>query len=277
LSAAIRRLERDLDVALFERLPRETRLTAAGSVLLEEGRSVLHAMNDMARHVRRAARGEGGRLGVGFFTSLTSGVLAQVITDYASKPDTHLDLWEGARRHQLAALRDRHIDVGLMLAPVHATDLAQAMLWNEPLVAVLPVSHVLATATMVAWRDLADESFIVRDFEHDRSIEEFVRRRAANAGFVPRIAHRVISRETLLGLVGAGHGVSVVPESSTGLRPERVRFVPLANDGETLRIVGAWIPVNANPALPTFLDALRGAAKRLGRDRPLKTPVPISR
>ena len=275
LSAAIKRLEHKLDVVLFERLPRETRLTAAGSVLLEEGRSVLHAVDDIARHVGRAARGGGGRLGIGFFTSLASGVLAQVVADYAGKPDTSLALWEGSRRHQLAVLRDRHIDVGLMLAPVHAADLVQETLWHEPVVAALPANHLQATAATLTWRDLAEEAFIVRDFEHDRSIEEFVRRRTAKAGFVPRVAHRVISRETLLGLVRAGHGVGVVPESSTGLHPDRVRFVPLASDDGTLRIVSAWRPENANPALPAFLDALRSVAKRLGRDQPIKIPFPI--
>lgn len=275
LSAVIRRLERDLDVTLFERLPRETRLTAPGTVLLEEGRSILRAIDDLARHVRRTAQGKNGRLGVGFFTSLTSGVLAQVVADYAARPSTHLDLWEGARRHQLGALRDRYIDVGLMLAPVHASELVQETLWHEPVVAVLPVTHPLTSAAAVAWRDLADEPLIVRGFEHDHFIEDFVHRRAARAGFIPHIAHRVISRETLLGLVGAGHGVGVVPESSTGLRSERVRFAPLVSDGETLRIVGAWSPHNANPALPPFLVALRIAARRFGRDRPLKTPAPI--
>lgn len=272
LSAHIRRIEREFGARLLDRGGHGSRLTPAGELLFGEARALLFQAERAEARMAWVATGQLGHLRVGFFTSLASGVLAAAVGTICS-PELAitLELHETSRRHQLVLLRDGQLDLALALAPVHAADLDVQTLWHEPVVAALPEGHALAGASTLAWSDLAAERFIVREFEHDRAVFDFVHRRAEGAGFTPEIRHRVTSRESLLGLVRAGCGVGVIPESAAGLALAGVRYVQLAGRGADMTIVAARRPEPGppNPVLRRFIGELRDAARRLRRDTSL--------
>ena len=140
LSQQIRRLEAELGTPLLYRTTRTVQLSPAGEVLLVRAREILAAVDAAAEDARRAARGEYGRLAIGFTGSATYALLpalAAALRD--ALPGVVLDLrGELLTPAQVARLLDGTLDLGLLRPPVRARELRVEVLRREPLVAVLP-------------------------------------------------------------------------------------------------------------------------------------------
>ena len=278
LSAHICRLERDFDMVLFKRGGGPTRLTSGGKLLLWEVRELFAHIERLRERARLLSSGFLGTIRIGFSLSLTSGVIMEALRcSGMTRTGVRLEFTETSRRRQISMLRDRELDLALTLHPVYATDLHQETVWHERLIAAFPERHPLANRTTIQWSHLATEPFIVRDFEHDRAVFDLIQRRAENSGFTPDVRYRVVSRENLLGLVAAGFGIGIVPESATGLRVDGVRFVPLSGPGSDLAVLAVRLPLGSHPdspAIARFVDEIRKAAVKLGRDRRLPDRLP---
>src|ERR671933_1348872 len=147
LSRQIRDLERDVGAPLFARVKRRVQLTPAGRAFLPEARLTLSQAERARRTAQRAARGEIGRLRVGFVeAAIYSGVLPDVLSFFRMHlPDIGLSLFEMDPRQQGEAFRDGRIDLGVLhSAPPGAERLLRVEpVYSEPLVAALPHGHRL--------------------------------------------------------------------------------------------------------------------------------------
>jgi DNA-binding transcriptional LysR family regulator len=155
LSRAIRDLERQLGVALFERTTRQVRLTAAGEVLLRDARTALEAVSAAARRARQAGA-PSPRLRVALKADVDGGLLPQILDAYcADDAAVPPELVLGRFGEQAQALRDGRADVGLLLCPFDGRALGSEPLLTEPLLAALAAADPLAARTQLCLADLA--------------------------------------------------------------------------------------------------------------------------
>ncbi|HYD65937.1 LysR family transcriptional regulator [Azospirillum sp.] len=215
LSQSIQALEAELGAKLFERTRRHVELTEPGHLLLAEAREILARTERAVVLTRRAARGEVGELRIGFTAaSPFLPVVPRIIDAYRrSSPDVHLTLTELPSLRQLAALADGRIDVGFVREPRTPTGDAFTFhtVLREPLIAVLRADHRLAALDPVPLAELRDEPFVFYPADYGTSTLEQVSALCAAAGFQPRVAQEAREAFTIIGLIAAGLGVSILP------------------------------------------------------------------
>ncbi len=240
LSVAIRKLEKSLDVLLFDRSARGVTLTAAGEAFLIEARlSLIHA--EQARQsARLAALGEWGVVRLGFVGSASYRLLpAKLPVFLARYPGVRLELVEGTTVSIMDMLREGRLDVGVIRTPVDGSgdDLAIRNVEQDDLIAVLPRAHALAKRKRIDLALLHDEPFVMFSRTHVPGLRAVVVDVCRDAGFTPRVAQEVTQIQTLVGLVGSGLGVALLPGVAATFTSEQIRFVSLSNPAAHKRIM----------------------------------------
>lgn len=261
LSKQIRDLEAELKTALFLRTKRTIRLTEAGEAFLREARKTLVQAEYAAATARRIGRGEVGQLKVGFTGPILNSILPTVVRQFGDRwPEIHLCLRRLQTNEQVVALLDGSLDVGLLHPPIAAPLLLQEVIYREPLVVVLPSNHYLAVdaPAPIALTQLANESFVlfpryVGPILYD-SIIGFCR---STGGFSPVIVQEAFPQQTILGLVAAGIGVSMIHSSAQNIQQRDIVTRPLLEDTPLLESAMAWMPDTLHAALPNFLTTVR--------------------
>src|SRR4051794_9924330 len=162
LSQQIRQLEALVGADLLARTPRRVELTAAGAAFYADAREILDAVDGAVRQAGRIARGEVGRLAVGFVGSgMYSGVPEILRAFRSARPDVDLVLRELTTTAQVEALVAGRIDVGFIRPPVHDADLEVRTVLRERVVAAVPDGHRLAGAAAVSLDELAGEPLVL--------------------------------------------------------------------------------------------------------------------
>jgi DNA-binding transcriptional LysR family regulator len=261
LSQQIRRLEAQLGVTLLHRTTRSVDLAPAGEVLLVRAREILAAVDRATEDTLRAARGEFGRLAVGFTGSATYALLPQVAAALrGALPGVVLDLrGELLTPAQVEGLLAGTLDLGLLRPPVRERELAVEVVRREPLVAVLPEAHRLAGDGTVPLEELAAEPFVVYPSHFRSVVHDAVEETCAAHGFLPRVALEVSETATLVSFVAAGLGVSLVPESVRHMTVHGAVYRPLAREAAGVELAVAWRRADASPVLERALEVVRRA------------------
>jgi DNA-binding transcriptional LysR family regulator len=259
LSKRIRKLEDRIGGPLLVRRYRDVRLTEAGRLLVERGRQLLRDAEATVTLSQRAARGEAGLLRIGFGIASILGLLPGVLLRFRhSHPGVQLQLRDMSTPEQIAALASREIDVGFVRLPV-----ADDRLVVKP---VLDERLVLALGPHTAWnartglRSVAAEPFIIIARPRSASFYDHVLGVCAAAGFAPRIVQEANELFTVLSLVGAGLGVSLVPRSAARMHLPGVRCRGLRQPEAAWNIAVAWHRDAANvPLVQRFVETVRTA------------------
>jgi DNA-binding transcriptional LysR family regulator len=264
LSQQIRRLEAELGVTLLHRTTRSVELAPAGEVLLGRAREILSAVDSATEDTRRAARGEFGRLAVGFTGSATYELLPKLAAALRDAlPGVVLDLrGELLTPAQVTRLLDGTLDLGLLRPPVRERALAVEVLRREPLVVVLPQAHPLAAADAVPLEELAGEPFVVYPSHFRSVVHDAVEETCEAHGFLPRVALEVSETSTLVSFVAAGLGVSLVPESVCHMTVHGAVYRPLAGEAAAVELAVAWRGDEVSPVLERALEVVRGGLGR---------------
>jgi DNA-binding transcriptional LysR family regulator len=269
LSQQIRRFEAELGEPLLYRTTRRVELAPAGEVMLERGREILAAFDAAIEDARRAARGEYGRLAIGFTGSCTYSTLPSVAAALrADLPGLALDLrGELLTPAQVSRLLDGTLDLGLLRPPVHDRDLSTEVLSSEPLVAVLHESHPLAAEEAVQLEMLAGEPFVTYPSHFRSVVHDAVEDACAAHGFEPLAAHEVAETATLVSFVAAGLGVSLVPASVQNMTVRGAVYRPLTQDTTRVELAVAWRRDDERPILTRALDVIRRHLRPSGPGR----------
>jgi DNA-binding transcriptional LysR family regulator len=259
LSQQIRRFEAELGEPLLYRTTRSVELAPAGEALLERAREILAAFDSAVEDARRAARGEYGRLAIGFTGSSTYAMLPTIAAAMRTElPGVVLDLQgELLTPAQVARLIDGTLDLGLLRPPVRERELSTEVLHSEPLLAVLPDSHPLANAEAVPLELLRDEPFVTYPSHFRSVVHDAVEDACAAHGFKPVAAHEVAETATLVSFVAAGLGVSLVPASVRNMTVEGAVYRPLIHDATRVELAVAWRRDDDRPVLKCALDVIR--------------------
>ena len=268
LSVQIRQLEDELGAPLLARDRHHVALTAAGRVFLDHGRRLLRAADEAARAAGRAARGETGRLAIGFIAQLSYEWLPMVLRSFRRRhADVEISLTELTPTRQIEELVDRRIDLGIigLGLPEPHEELEIAVMSEERLVVALPLGHPLARRRTLALAALAREPFIFTSRVDAPAFSPWLMRLCQQAGFEPRIALETDRSPSALNYVAAGFGVALFPAQIGRLAMPAVRFVPLDRSTPKYRLCVAWRKDNDSPALERFLATARDVVKRVER------------
>jgi DNA-binding transcriptional LysR family regulator len=266
LSQQIARLEETLAVRLFERTKRRVALTDAGRVFLTDALAILRQFEQAAMGARRAAKGQIGRLTIGFVEASPFNVLPRLVSRLSRDlPEVSLFLQEMVTEEQVEALRSGRIDVGLLRPMFNEPDFGRLPLLRESYLVALPVGHPLAEADSVPLSALREERFIVTPARKRRYVEGRFRAAFRRAGFEPQVAQEVNQLHTIIGLVGGGIGVALVPHSVSRLDLEGVVYRPLRDkDAPVAELVAAWSLERETPVLRRFLAIAQATASTGG-------------
>lgn len=258
LSQQIRRLEQELGVLLLQRTKRRVELTQAGQAFLEEVRKLLTQVKQAVAVAQRAGRGELGRLTVGFLGAVTYSVLPSILIAFRQKyPDVEVELHELKTSELVEALRDRRVQVGFVRLPVNDKLLQVQPILREPLVVALAERHKLNVPGRISFRDLANESFLMPPRQLAPTFHEQVLDLSHQAGFTPKLGAEASQLQTIINLVAAGMGVTLVPESVRNLAVRGVVFKRLPEPQPTMEIAVAWRRDAHSEVLAAFLNVVR--------------------
>ncbi|UTL96229.1 LysR family transcriptional regulator [Pseudomonas aeruginosa] len=269
LSQQIQALEEEIGARLFERTNRRVELTDAGRLFLDESRQVLAQVDKAVLLARRAHLGELGELKIGFTSSapFTSTIPSSIHAFRKAYPDVHLDLQEMSSRQVLKALLEESLQVGV-IRPLALPDAVHWVeLFSEPLVAVLRADHPLAAGSEdgLAIAALAEEPFVFFPRSYGTGLYDQVIALTRQAGFSPRIAQEASEAMTIIGLVSAGLGVSILPASFRRTRVDGVVYRTLSDPEATTAV---WLVRRQNEGSPlalSFIDLVTREAASLRR------------
>ncbi|MDR3792294.1 MAG: LysR family transcriptional regulator [Terracidiphilus sp.] len=222
LSRQIQLLEHALGVQLLERTTRSVLLTSAGRTFLSEARRLLRAAEAAMNNAMRAARGELAPVRLGFTSGASYDFLPRLLTKARSAlPEVEFLLRQITSREQLEALRAREIDAGLLRAfdieGEIGPEFRTACVVREKMLLVLPAGHRLAKGRLPGVADIEHEPFISYSQLHGNYFYRLVRSYFAQAGVTPHYVQQVSQLHSILALVSAGIGLSILPESSRNL------------------------------------------------------------
>ena len=262
LSRAIRALEQRLGVVLFARSRRRVELTPEGTRLLGEARRLLGQLERTVQEVRGMARGEEGRLRIGFVSLADYGVLPGLLKAFKSaRPGIALALREMLSPEQAAALAAGELDFGLLLPPVSGAEpLEHIVVQRERFVAALPSRHRLASGQgKLAVSALAGEPFVMVPRDIAPGLYDIVTGLAAGAGISFNVAQEAIQMQTVVSLVSSGLGVAIVPGCIANLGRRGVVYREINDRHPRLDLWLAWPRGGLGTAARDFLALARRA------------------
>jgi len=273
ISEQIADLEHEVGGPLIDRGQRATCLTPQGLIFLEEARKTLASASRAVDLARRALLGEEGSLAIGFFLWGSGGFFPSLIREFRTlHPQVKLTLIEMLTQEQMDALTTGRIDLGFTrpLEAPHDRTLRAELLLNDPIVAVLPRDHPLASGERtgpdpapVRIEDLARERFVTSERRTNPTLYDAVIGLCTQAGFSPNLVNSSATWSGVLTLVESGEGVALVPSGVRYLGNPGLVFAEIAPQTAHIGLSIAWNPRNQGPIVQNFLRLVRANKERI--------------
>lgn len=265
LSQQIQILEQQVGARLLARTNRSVSLTEAGRQFLADSRHILSLVDDAAARAERLHLGETGELRIGFtssapFISAVSDTLSSFRRHY---PDVHIQTREINTREQIVPLNEGSLDLGLMRNTHLPDTLAWEVILREPLLAMIPRDHPLAALDSVTLAQLAQEPFVFFDPHVGTGLYDDILGLMRRYGQAPVITQEVGEAMTIIGLVAAGLGVSILPASFKRVQLSEMRWVPITEEDAVSEMWLVWPKHHEQShAAQRFKNQLIAASKR---------------
>lgn len=255
LSQQIRQLEDELGFPLLKRTKRSVELTDAGKVFLAKAQSILAQVQEAKRAAQRAYRGEIGRLVIGYISSSTYDLLPMMLSAYRERfPHVDVALRELTTQEQLRALEEESIQVGLLRLPINDPMIHVEVVRREPIVCVLPEGHPLAKHARITVPLLANEPFVLQSRQRGGGYYAQLMNLCLTSGFSPNVIQEVTEMHTIVSLVAAGMGVSLVPLSVKNIRSQGVVYRELEGSTPLTEMAVAWLLNSHSTIVQNFLE-----------------------
>ncbi|HEX5355921.1 MAG TPA: LysR substrate-binding domain-containing protein [Aquabacterium sp.] len=246
LSVAVKKLEDELDVKLFERGSSEISVTPLGEEIVRQAQAVLEQAQAIKEIAKRGKDPLAGALRLGVIYTIGPYLLPDLVRSAIARvPQMPLMLQENFTVKLLEMLRAGELDCAILAEPFMDTNLAMAPLYDEPFMVAVPRAHPLAQRDRISAEELKRETMLLLGAGHcfrDHVLEvcpEFARFSSDAEGI--RKSFEGSSLETIKHMVAAGMGVTVVPILSVPREPHpHLVFVPFEDPVPTRRVVLAW-------------------------------------
>ncbi|MBY5706609.1 LysR family transcriptional regulator [Rhizobium leguminosarum] len=259
LSQQIRDLEREVGAALFHRVPHGAELTAAGAAFLGEAKASVAAAEKAKLAAQSANRGETGRLSLGFTASSAfNPVVSTTIRRFRARwPEVQLSLTEMNTLALMQKLERGELDATFMRPSLDdPVGIRLRRLPDEPMVIALPASHLLARRSKLPLAALADEPFILFPRLVGLSLYDDVVLACRKAGFELTVAQEAPQISSVVNLVAADLGVSIVPASISQIKLEGVAYRPVEGPPAVARLALAILKTHRSPVTENLISLL---------------------
>lgn len=270
LSMQIKALEAALDARLFERDRHKVALSDTGRLFLPEARATLQQAARAEQIVRLASCGEIGTLRIAFVSSVLPVLLPALLREMRARyPLITLELKDMPTPDQVAALRDRRIDFGMIRLPAAYAGIDTRVVLEEGFIVALPLEHPLAARDAIAPADLRGHPAFVLARRYAPGFHDDMLLALSRAGTTLEIAQEFGEFTTMLALVAAGMGIGLIPAEAASALPPNVLARPLDLGGHRTGIGLAWTDLGS-PVKRAFVDAVEQVAlapvnRRAGR------------
>jgi len=246
LSVAIKKLEEELDVKLFERGANEVSVTPLGDEIVRQAQSVIEQAASIKEIAKRGKDPVSGPLRLGIIYTIGPYLLPDLVKQAIDRvPQMPLVLQENFTVKLLEMLRTGELDAAIMAEPFPDTGLAVAPLYDEPFMVAVPKTHPLAKRKRISAEELKKETMLLLGTGHcfrDHVLEvcpEYARFSSDAEGI--RKSFEGSSLETIKYMVASGMGVTVVPQLSVPKDAQpHVAYIPFSPPAPTRRVVLAW-------------------------------------
>lgn len=259
VSQQIAELERELGVRLFDRNKRSVRLTNAGEVLLKEAGFLLSRIEEAADKTKQADAGLIGTLRIGILGYTERFFLPAMIRQFQHNyPQIELQLDQYPHGELIEKLSGDELDIGFTLAfGIEAlTSLDRQFIHHERIAVVMHESHPYANEVALDLRMLASEPFVVLNRHESPQGYQQTLQICSSYGFAPNIVHEPHLIQTVLMLVDAGMGISILPKSASLQAAKSLKFIELKDHLGSYELVATWKKNNQNQSVKLFLDNL---------------------
>jgi DNA-binding transcriptional LysR family regulator len=262
LSKQIRRLEEKVGGALFTRTRRKVEITEAGRVLLAGADKVLREDEAALSLAKEAVLGRAGTLRIGFGIASVSEILPRTILRFRKTySQVELKMRDMSTPAQIAALVEGSIDIGIVRLPIAHTELDSLPLFHEQL--VVATSGSLSYNSRQGLAALRNQPFVFFPRATSATLHDHVLGLCRGAGFSPTIVQEASELFTMLNLVRAGLGVSLVPSAARRMGVPGVRFHDLGLPEAKWRIGIAWNRLSDKAELISrFVATTRSVVRR---------------
>ncbi|QNN40375.1 LysR family transcriptional regulator [Pedobacter roseus] len=259
LSRQIKELEEELQVQLFKRSNKQVTLTNAGKYFMAEVDALFARLEESKELVRKIHTGVSGELKIGYISSVYQSHLAEILKSMQKEfPYLKTSLFEVPTLTQIKELEEGRLDVGILRAPVLSEKLKVESLFFDPFVVVIPLTdqEFLSEEAFVNFLKTSPFIFFNKDFapQYNQKLIEICQR----MGFTPDITHEANNVHSILQLVEAGLGVSILPSSLKNQYAQlKVAYITLDDIPVDTEVVLAYKESNQNPALEWFISHYR--------------------
>lgn len=259
LSQQIKDLENEIGVQLFHRVPHGAELTAAGAAFLEEAKLALDAAERAKLAARRANRGETGRLSLGFTASSAfNTVVSATIREFRGRwPEVRLSLTEMNSNALMERLMRGELDAAFLRPGLEdPKDVRLRRFADEAMLVALPASHALASRKRVPLAALAGEPFVLFPRMVGLSLYDDIVTACRGAGFELVVTQEAPQIPSVVNLVAANLGVSVVPASIAQISLDGVAYRPIEGSPVVARLGLAVLRAQRSPVTDNLISLL---------------------
>ncbi|WP_447042919.1 LysR substrate-binding domain-containing protein [Vreelandella sp. H-I2] len=241
LSNQIKHLEEEIGVQLLIRNNKEVRITPAGQHFLGAARNCITTLDKEIAFTQRIAQGKEGSISIGFSGTMSFHLIPSIVKDFKrSHPGIDIRLQQLTTHNQVVGLIHGTIDVGFLVAPVLDKRINNITILEENFVACLPKSHPLATCSQVIdVSKLCDENWVMTPREAGHGYHDAIMSLCTEHGFIPNVIQTAQEQQTLVALVAAEMGVTLLPHSATYIKNDHVVYKEINSDVKKISAM-AW-------------------------------------
>jgi DNA-binding transcriptional LysR family regulator len=259
LSKRIQRIEDELGLTVFERGHEGVRPTVGGEAILIHARRVMAELSFLFAAGEQNAKGMVGRIRIG--TRLpTAGqpIQSMLATWHKQFPEVELSVFELNDRDILTGIEERRLDVALMTQHTVWPRAVWEPMYHERLLVALPRDHPLGQRRTLTWDLLREETLLVQGWDESQAARELY------ASFLGSGAHytaHAASKQSILGLVAAGFGITLVTEAQAHVKVPGVLYRPIFEKNAVIQVVLVWVRENENAVVGRFVSFMRQFAR----------------
>ena len=258
LSRQIAALEKELGFRLFERDKRNVRLTPAGIFFWREVSGVFDALEKAKKNALHIHQHATTLLEIGYVGSALNAVLPKFIEEVQKKiPDIKTHLTEMTTAQQMAALKDKKLDICFSRNPEEHKLLVHKVIQRETFSLVFPATHKFSKKKLLGLQQIKEEPFILPSRSDGDEYYHLIMELFKEAGFEPSVVHESVHGHTILKLIESGLGIAILPTSFSKGKNTKVVFKELKNYKPRAELFAVWNKENKNPALTTAVDLIK--------------------
>lgn len=258
LSKQIKRLEAAIGGKLFERTTGRVLLTPAGDALRDRARVLVMDAAALESFGQHLVRGSPGRLRIGFGIAAISDLLPKAIIAFRrAYPDVILEMQDLGSQQQLDAVLDGSLDLGFVRMPISNVRIESTNVLREGMMIVVPADRF---PKRVSLRSLRDEPFVLIARSTSETFQKHALNLCLTAGFSANVVQEAKELITVLNLVRAGLGVSLLPGTAQKMGVPGVRFYPVKSESASWTIGMIWRK-DRRDLIGPFLSAVMAVRK----------------